>query len=122
MASASRFSLVALPVGLARLVVDAGDGPSDVHPHVLAGSLQWAENAPTVLTLHLSGAGHIEGEGIVQVAAEDADVTAAVVDWLKAVDPDTLHHAAMSDPANDASRGIAHAHIAQLIRDAGGEP
>lgn len=118
----ARFSIVTTPVGTTRLMLDLDSGvPIDVNGQVLGGTLQFADGQPTVLTLHLSGAGHVEGEGIVQVQSPPAeDQMAAVADFLDRVDPDALHREAMADPANDASRGIAHAHIATLRQIATG--
>jgi hypothetical protein len=118
--ASTKFSLVATPVGLGRCVLDLGGDPVDVLDQVEQGSVHFGDGRPTVLTLHETAAGHIEGEGIVRVVETVDDPAKLIVDFLEKVDPNELHRVAME--GLDASTTVSGAYLATLRRWATGEP
>src|SRR4051812_48902457 len=91
----ARFTIDAGPLG-GRITVN----DEDVTDRVGIAELRLANGQPTTLSLHLSGTGTIEGEGVVQILEprDDADI---ICGFLELVDPDELDN----DGLNDADAG-----------------
>ncbi len=90
----ARFAIDAQAVG-GRIVVNG----EDLSNQVVAAELRLAPTSPTALTLHMVPvAGLIEGEGIVQIAAEQPDDAEVICAFLAAVDPTQLEQDALMNP------------------------
>lgn len=74
MSGLAKFGIEVLPVGYGRISVNG----EDVTERVAGFRLLAAPGEPTLLVLHLNGAGEVTGEGIVQSIAEGQDPTRAL--------------------------------------------
>lgn len=84
------FRIQALPVGGEVLV-----NGEDVTDRIAATNIRIGQTEPTVLTLHLTGEGTIEGEGIVHIVDEPTDPASIIAEFLAQVSPDQLEQDAL---------------------------
>ncbi len=89
----AHFTIDANQVG-GRIIVDG----QDVSTQVAAADLRVGTTEPTVLSLHLTAVGRIEGDGIVQVIADPADEADTICAFLAQIDPDQLEQDALMVP------------------------
>lgn len=107
------FKIQTEAVGFSSVEIDG----QDVTERVQGFQTQSVIGQPTVVILHSSGKGPIEGEGIVQVSA--GDEAQAVVDFLSRIDPETLEREAIS--RSDWGEGNLTALALQILQEWAGK-
>lgn len=109
------FRLVLPAVGRNAVVEVDGTRVADV----ASVAVKTSTDEPTRLYLELTGAGTIEGDGIVHVVKPA--IRAAVADWLAAIDPEELEKAAL-DRMSGFGGGSTGASMLEVLRGwAGGD-
>ena len=97
-AMSASFRIQALPVGGEVLI-----NGEDVTDRAAVTTIRLGHTEPTIVTLHMIGEGTIEGEGIVHIQDDLADVPQLVVDFLAQVSPEQLEQDALMAHQADES-------------------
>ena len=84
------FRIQALPIGGEVLI-----NGEDVTDRAAVTTIRLGHTEPTIVTLHMIGEGTIEGEGIVHIVDEPADIADTVAELLSRIDPDQLEQDAL---------------------------
>ena len=92
------FRIQALPVGGEVLI-----NGEDVTDRCAAADIRIGQTEPTVVTLHMLGDGVIEGEGIVHIQDDLADVPQLVAEFLAQISPEQLEQDALMAHQADES-------------------